>query len=149
MTNRLTQFPLKKIILLASFFLIASACSSDDARVNNPNLNTISFSINLNTNLPEYSVLQFPGNAVAISSAGIRGIFVINTGAGILAWEATDPNHVPNDCSTMTLDGIEVTCSCEDNTYNLYTGQDKAQALPYTLLPYRVSQSGNIITVSN
>ena len=149
MTNRLTQFLLKKTMLLLGFFTIAIACSSDDARINNPYLRPISFSIDINTNLPEYNILLLPGNAVKVSNAGIKGILVVNTGTGIFAWEASDPNHVPNECSSMTLNGIEATCSCENNTYNLYTGQDKAQSLPYTLLPYRVSQNENIITVSN
>ena len=134
-------------------FLIAAicltGCSADDNRINNPNINPISFSVNLNTNLPQYSQLQFPGNAIYVSGVGIRGIFVINTGAGIRAWEATDPNHVPSSCSTMTLNGVEVSCPCEENTYTLYTGQDTEQELAYTLIEYRVSQSGNNINVSN
>jgi len=149
LTISISSVSLKKIICALSCALILASCSSDDARINNPNLRPISFSISLNTNLPEYSILQFPGNAVSVENAGIRGIVVINTGAGILAWEASDPNHLPNDCSAMTLDGVEVTCPCEDNTYNLYNGQDKTQSLPYTLLPYRVAQEGNLIIVSN
>ena len=140
---------LKKNSFILVLALIISSCSSDDARINNPNLRPISFSVSLNTNLPEYSTLQFPGNAAFVDNVGIQGIFVINTGTGILAWEAADPNHVPNTCSEMTLNGVEATCSCEDNTYNLYTGQDKAQSLPYTLLPYRVAQEGSLIIISN
>lgn len=136
-----------KVVLV--LFMVAVSCSSDDSRINNPNLRPISFSVSLNTNLPEYSSLQFPGNAVFVANVGIQGVFVINTGTGILAWEAADPNHVPNECSTMILNGVEATCSCEDNTYNLYTGQDKAQMLPYTLLPYRIAQEGSLIIVSN
>ena len=140
---------LKKNSFILGLALIISSCSSDDARINNPNLRPIAFSVSLNTNLPEYSTLQFPGNAAFVDNVGIQGIFVINTGTGILAWEAADPNHVPNTCSEMTLNGVEATCSCEDNTYNLYTGQDKAQSLPYTLLPYRVAQEGSLIIISN
>ncbi|WP_028376855.1 hypothetical protein [Leeuwenhoekiella sp. MAR_2009_132] len=134
------------ILILSVAFL---SCSTDDNRTNNPNINPISFTISLNTNLPEYSVLQFPGNAVFVANAGVRGIFVINTGAGVRAWEATDPNHVPNECSTMILNGVEAKCSCEENTYTLYTGQDLGKQLPYTLIEYRVSQSGSGINVSN
>ena len=140
---------IQKLTLTLAFSVVLFSCSSDDTRINNPNINPISFSINLNTNLPQYSQLNFPGNTVSVANAGIRGIFVINTGAGIRAWEASDPNHVPNACSSMSLNGVEATCSCEGNTYTLYTGQDTAQELPYTLIEYRVSQSGNNITVSN
>ena len=135
--------------LIAVFCTLAFSCSSDDNRINNPNINPLSFSIDLNTNFPEYSKLQFPGNAIYVPNAGVRGIFVINTGSSIRAWEATDPNHVPNSCSTMNLDGVEANCSCEGNTYTLYTGQDTSQELSYTLIEYQVSQSGNTIIVSN
>ena len=134
---------------MAFFCILTFSCSSDDNRINNPNVNPISFTISLNTNLPEYSQLQFPGNTIYVANAGIRGVFVINTGSSIRAWEATDPNHVPNACSTMNLNGVEANCSCEDNTYTLYTGQDTSQELPYTLIEYRVSQNGNDIVVSN
>lgn len=145
----LSSVYLKKIGCILGLALVLISCSSDDARINNPNLTPIAFNVSLNTNLPEYSNLQFPGNAVYVANVGIQGIFVINTGTGIRAWEAADPNHVPNQCSAMVLNGVEVTCSCEDNTYNLYTGQDKAQNLPYTLLPYRVPQEGSLISISN
>ncbi|MFD2825983.1 hypothetical protein ACFSYG_05830 [Leeuwenhoekiella polynyae] len=140
---------LKRGLLTALFCTLTFSCSSDDNRINNPNVNPISFSINLNTNFPEYSQLQFPGNAIYVANAGIRGVFVINTGSSIRAWEATDPNHVPNACSTMNLNGVEATCSCEDNTYTLYTGQDTSQELSYTLIEYRVSQNENNIIISN
>ena len=139
----------KRRLLIAVLCVLAFSCSSDDNRINNPNINPISFSISLSTNLPEYSQLQFPGNAIYVANAGIRGIFVINTGSSIRAWEATDPNHVPNSCSTMNLDGVEANCSCEGNTYTLYTCQDTSQELSYTLIEYQVSQSGNTIIVSN
>lgn len=140
---------LKRALLLVAFCTLVFSCSSDDNRINNPNITPFSFSIGLNTNFVEYSQLQFPGNAIYVPNAGIRGIFVINTGSSIRAWEATDPNHVPNDCSAMMLNGVEATCSCEDNRYTLYTGQDLNQELPYTLIEYRVSQNGNDIIVSN
>ncbi len=139
----------KHALVSSCILFVLNSCSSDDARINNPNLRTFAFTITIDTNLPNYRILQLPGNAKYVPNVGIRGIFVINTGTGILAWEATDPNHVPNECSTMVLNGVEATCPCEENTYNLYTGQDAGQSLPYTLLPYRVAQEGNLIIVSN
>ncbi|MAZ27861.1 MAG: hypothetical protein CL868_12390 [Cytophagaceae bacterium] len=139
---------MKKLVLL--FFTLALlSCSSDDARQSNQYLPSISFSVSVNTNLPQYSNLQFAGNAAYFPNAGVRGIFIINTGSGVLAWEASDPNHEPNDCSTMVRDGVEVTCGCEDTTYNLYNGLAVGEDMQYALLAYRTSVSGNIITVSN
>ncbi len=95
--------------------------------------------------------LEFPGDAIYVNNGGIRGFFVINTGSGILAWEATDPNHTPNECSTMVeVGGIEAQCQCEDaNIYNLFTGQSSGEVLDFAMLPYRVDTSGGTITVSN
>ncbi|HEA28813.1 MAG TPA: hypothetical protein ENH91_02255, partial [Leeuwenhoekiella sp.] len=95
---------MRKIILLLVTVISLSACSKDDNITNrNPNLINIDFSITLNTNLPQYSQLQFAGNARYVANAGNRGVFVINTGTGIRAWEAADPNHPIKDCSTMQL----------------------------------------------
>ncbi|MGB3775159.1 MAG: hypothetical protein WA951_07885 [Leeuwenhoekiella sp.] len=137
-----------KFVIFLILIINLVACSGDDNATNrNPNLANVQFNITLNTNLPQYSELQFPGNARYIANAGNRGVFVVNTGTGIRAWEAADPNHPLQDCSTMTLNGIEVTCPCEGTIYNLYTGLARGEDKPYTLLEYRTSMSGNIITV--
>ena len=141
---------MQKITLLILITIGLGACSKDDNITNrNPNLTNIDFTVTLNTNLPQYSTLQFAGNARYVANAGNRGVFVINTGTGIRAWEAADPNHPLKDCSTMELNGVEVTCPCENTTYNLYTGLAKAEDQQYPLLEYRTSVSGNIITVTD
>lgn len=139
-----------KSFLYMAMGLLIMGCSKDDGQgYRNPNLINVDFAITFNTNLPQYSTLQFPGNAIYEPNAGIRGIFVINTGTGIRAWEATDPNHAPSSCSTMLLKGVEVTCDCEGNIYNLYTGLARGEKLPYPLLEYRATSNGNVITASN
>lgn len=141
---------MRKITLLVFTIIYLTACSSEDNVANrNPNLANIDFSVTLNTNLPQYSQLQFPGNARYVANAGNRGVFVINTGTGVRAWEAADPNHPLQECSTMQLNGVEVTCPCENTIYNLYTGLAKGEDKQYPLLEYRTSVSGNIITITN
>ncbi|WP_416446244.1 Rieske (2Fe-2S) protein [Leeuwenhoekiella sp. A16] len=141
---------MSRIVIILLLIISLTSCSADEnGRNRNPYLPDIGFSITLNTNLPQYSNLQFPGNAIYVANAGVRGFFAVNTGTGIRAWEASDPNHAPSDCSTMDLNGIEVTCSCENTTYNLYTGLASNDDKQYPLLEYRATQSGNIITVSN
>ena len=139
----------KIIIILLTATLVLSCTNGDDLGKRNPYLVTIDFAVTLNTNLPQYSNLQFPGNAIYEPNAGNKGIFVINTGTGVRAWDASDPNHTPSSCSLMQLNGVEVTCGCEGNIYNLYTGLAKGQQLQYPLLEYRATISGNVITVSN
>jgi len=139
---------------IASFLLLAlmifTGCQGDDDGNNrNPFLIDANFSIQLSS--IESLDLDIPANPIYTPLGGIRGVFVINTGSGLLAWEASDPNRVPNDCSTMVIaDGIFAQSQCDDaNRYNLFTGQADGQTLEFTMLPYRVTENGGIITVSN
>ncbi|MFC4635284.1 hypothetical protein ACFO3O_15345 [Dokdonia ponticola] len=140
---------MRTTLLFSVIILLLFGCSSDDnRRSNNPFIVDIGFSIQLgNINALD---LQIPSNPVYVPNGGVRGIFVINTGSGLRAWEASDPNHSPNECSTMVINGIEVTCQCEDaHTYNLFTGQAAGEVLDYAMVPYRVEQNGDVIIVSN
>lgn len=139
------------ILLLFCLFL---ACSKDQG-VRNPYIQELGFRFELNLNLPLYSPLTNPGNAVYIGGqgAGVRGVFVINTGFVFRAFEATCPNHVPNPCSTMELNGQVVTCSCEGFRYSLFSGQ--LLDMPedgnryYNMLEYRATQSGSVVLITN
>lgn len=137
------------------FLFLILACSND--RTNrNPYLQEIGFRFDANLNLPLYSPLTNLGSAVLVQSEGIgtRGVFVINAGIDqFRAFEASCPNHAPNTCSTMTLSGQVVTCSCEEYQYSLFTGQllnrpDDANRY-YDLLEYRATLSGNTVIISN
>lgn len=134
-------------------FLIS--CDSDSTN-RNPFLQEVGFRFDLNLNLPLYSGLNTIGNPVYVGNNGVgtRGAFVIKSGLDtFVAFEASCPNHAPNNCSTMTIDGQNVTCSCEDYTYSLFTGQQLDRPDDgnryYDLLFYRATQSGNTITISN
>ncbi len=121
------------------------SCSKDSTSNNNPYLPTYRFNSSvINLNLPLYSALQFPGNVVVYSEAGVgvlNKIFIINTGSGFLAWDAACPNQELSDCSSMELTGIKATCLCDEVEYSLYSGQ--AEGMQYTMLQYRVEDLGN------
>lgn len=147
--------------LILFLFLLLSACETDIAN-RNPFLQEFNFRFDINTNLPLYSDLTNEGSAIYIGNeqAGTRGIFVIKTIAalnGFRAFEASCPNHLPNNCSTMTLDNSRnsVTCSCDDFNYTLFTGgllnrpQEDPEARFYNMLEYRVNVSGSVISVTN
>ncbi len=131
------------------------SCSKDRA-TRNPYLQEIGFRFDVNLNLPLYSPLTNPGNAIFISSQGVgtKGVFVINTGFNVFrAFEASCPNHAPNDCSTMALDGQNALCACEEYEYSLFTGQqlnrpDDGQRY-FDMLEYTASSSGNVVSISN
>ena len=127
-------------------------CESDDTRQNNPNLLNIQFSIELPLSLPQYSPLNFSGNAIYVGGQGIGndGILVANIGSQILAWDASDPNMIPGTCTRLQIGGLSATNTCANqNSYSLATGQPLQDGLQYPLLSYRVSETGDSIIVFN
>ncbi|WP_461533600.1 Rieske (2Fe-2S) protein [Sinomicrobium sp.] len=149
---------MKLFISVLSFFAIFLFTScSDDNRERNPYLVELEFSYDINLNLPLYNGLNTPGNAVHIANEGVglRGIFVINTGAEYYAWEASCPNHSPNDCSTMEIKGgTNCVCPCDDYEYNLFNGQminrpEDGEERTYDLLFYQTQVTGSTVRVYN
>lgn len=138
------------------FCLLALFACSDNTRERNPFLPELGFRFEINLNLPLYSPLNNQGNPVVINSegVGIRGVVVMNTGFDqYRAWELSCPNHPPNSCSTLVVDGQVARCPCEDYEYSLFTGQmlnrpDDGQQY-YDLLFYLATRSGNIVSISN
>ncbi|MCB0456369.1 MAG: hypothetical protein R2776_05020 [Flavobacteriaceae bacterium] len=141
------------IILLISLAMVSCNKNNDDGiNNNNPYLTPPIVNLTLNLNLPEYNPLRYPGNSIVLSQQGIKGIIVYNVNNDLYtAFDLTDPNHVPNTCSKMTVEGIIATCTCEDhNAYDIVTGQiTPAQQNTYPMHQYRISRSGDNITVSN
>ncbi|MET1258822.1 hypothetical protein ABV409_05745 [Flagellimonas sp. DF-77] len=135
--------------------LILLSCGNDSTN-RNPFLQEVGFQFELNLNLPLYNGLNNIGNPVYVGNNGVgtRGAFVMRTGNDtFFAFEASCPNHTPNACSTMTIDGQNVTCSCENFTYSLFTGQQLNRpddgVRYYDLLFYRAVRSGNSVIISN
>jgi len=139
------------VLLLVFIF----ACDDDRGR-RNPNLLEIGFRFDMNLNLPLYSPLTNIGNPVYIGANGVgtRGVFVMNVGFDqFRAFEASCPNHLPNECSTMELIGETAVCPCEDFTYSLFTGQQfdipNDGMLYYNMLEYSARLNGGVLVISN
>ena len=138
-----------------SFFLIIAtilfiSCNKDEGlNYNNPYLPNYPVNLQIDRNLPAYDNLNYPSNAVYISSgnAGVRGIIIFNTGSGYNAFDAACPNQALSSCSTMSVDGIYAVCSCDDKEYSLFTGL--AAGAQYPMKQYRVSVNGSVISVTN
>ena len=135
------------------FIIILILINSCEKNINDSNCNNL---LNLdvfyevNLNLPQYSQLNFISNSVYIPNVGNGGIIVTNSGSGFLAWDAADPNHVNVPCAVLSISGLEATSSCaQQNTYSLITGQSLGVALPCTLKPYRIEESGNILLLTS
>ncbi len=135
------------------YILIITSCSSDDRADNNPFLpaTTINYSINLN--LPQFNDLDFPGNHFVDRSANgsIKGIIIYNLDNTLYsAFELSDPNHSPNNCSTQSIEGIIATCNCDDgNSYNIFTGQQTAGEGQFGLRRYNIRREGNTLFITN
>jgi nitrite reductase/ring-hydroxylating ferredoxin subunit len=131
---------MKKYLLLILLPLIFS-CSQDAFNNNNPYLPNYGFSTTINMNLPQYSQLLYTANAVYVNNAGagIRGIFVFNTGnENYVAFDAACPNQALSSCSTMTINGIKALCSCDGSQYSFFSGQAEGQQYP--MKQYRVQR---------
>ena len=146
---------MKRFLILCCTAILLFSCNSDDGGINNnpyiPNA-LVQFQIDLG--LPSFDNLRFAGGSTFIANGGgVRGFFVFNlSGDQFLAWEASCPNHIPNNCSRMTINGVLATCACEDYEYSLANGQllnpvDGSENYP--MINYRISKSGDVLTVSN
>lgn len=137
---------MKKYFLLFVVISMFSSCSNSTFNNKNPYLPNYSFTIDINMNLPSYSTLLYPSNAIYYSGQGVRGIIVFNTGSGYNAFDAACPNQALGACSTMTIKGINALCPCDSKEYSLFTGQG---GLQYPLKQYRVEVNGNVLRVYN
>lgn len=142
---------MKKILLLAVFVFVFTSCSTDDNSYRNPYLLDVNVQLALDLSLPQYSPLQYVSQPVYIPNQGNRGIIIIKSGPNSYrAFDASDPNHVPNACSTLSIDGIQGVCGCEDgNTYDFLTGLPTTEGLEYPLMEYAVILNGNTLVVSH
>jgi hypothetical protein len=140
--------------LIALFLgLILISCTNDDTRNdNNPNLLSPLISVNLNLNLPQFNPLKFPGNSLILDGEGIRGVVIYNVNNDLYtAFELSDPNHTPNGCSKMSINGILASCPCttDTNIYDIVTGQHQSNEVLYPLQQYLVIRNGDNIQVTN
>ncbi|MDO4881317.1 MAG: hypothetical protein Q3983_08560 [Capnocytophaga sp.] len=134
------------------FFLLISLlflnCEKDRER--NPYLPEARFNTKINLNLPMYDNLKQPLSPVYLDNVGLRGVIVINVGGTIFARERACPNHPLSDCSTMqTKDNRIFECPCDEVTYDIATGAPIKGNSNYSMLDYRVSTNGNILTIYN
>ena len=140
-------------LILCSVTLFSCHNNNDDDNGNNfiPDI-TFDTANTINTTLPQYNDLEFPGGTVVLNGYGYNGIVVYYTGNQYYAFEITDPNHAPTNCSVLTIEGGIATCGCDDaNSYSIagggvpFDGTD----VQFSLKPYFVEANGNVIRVYN
>src|SRR5699024_7362467 len=96
---------------------ILFACSKEDDKLNrNAYLTNTVVSMDRNLYWPEYNSLKFPGSLVVVPQ-GIKGIVVYCVSeTQYWAFDLTDPNHAPNNCSRMEIEGVVARCPCPDDS---------------------------------
>jgi nitrite reductase/ring-hydroxylating ferredoxin subunit len=137
---------MKKNILIFFTSLFLVGCSNSDTSNKNPYIPNTNFTVDLNMNLPTYSILKYASNAIYYPNVGVRGIIVFYTGSTYNAFDAACPNQELSDCSTMTIKGINAICACDSIEYNLFTGQGGQQ---YPMKQYRVEVNGDVLRIYN
>ncbi|WP_248724855.1 hypothetical protein [Seonamhaeicola sp. ML3] len=141
-----------RILYCICFILLFNACDTrNDVDENCRFLLDINVNLSINLSLPQYSELQFAGNSVYIPNVGNGGIIVASTGFDFFAWDASDPNKPPSNCSVLVPNGLFATSGCEDeNTYNLITGEPTENPnLRCSLKFYRIERNGNTLLIFN
>ena len=137
----------------ALLFLLLVGCSREKLE-RNPYLPELQFSVPINLNLPEYNALLFAGGSHYLPQYGHKGILIFNlNGNSYTAWEASCPNHLPNDCSRTQVVGVLAECACEGYQYSLATGQllnpGAELSSPYSMVFYNTVLRGNTLVISN
>lgn len=142
---------MKKLAILTYTTLLLFSCNKNDDNNSNCNfLLDVGVNASLNLNLPLYGDLNFISNPIYVPGYGNGGLIVTNTGTGYVAFDAADPNHIPNSCSIISISGLEGTCGCEDaNKYSLFTGQPlENPELRCGLKSYRAQLSGDNLIIN-
>ena len=137
---------MKKSVWIFILFSAFISCSDNGPVNTNPFIPNYTFTVDININLPSYSKLLYPSNAVYFAGKGVKGLIIFNTGSGYNAFDAACPNQTPSTCSPMTIDGIDAVCSCDNKTYSLFSGQGSLQ---YPMKQYRVEVNGNVLRIYN
>jgi len=131
---------MKKYIIACLFLGLLIGCSENTTRYRNPYLPNYNFSMTINLNLPLYSNLNSPMNALRVTDPSSGSTFIIMkfSATDFRAWDAYCPNQYPTSCSLMNVyQTTNARCSCEDYTYSLFNGIG-TEEVEYTMRPFRV-----------
>ena len=137
---------MKKKLLYFLAPLLFLGCEENKTSNTNPYIPNYSFNVSINMDLPAYSKLKFASNVVFYPNVAAKGLYIFYTGSAYNAFDAACPNQSLSDCSTMTVNGINVVCPCNKEEYSLFTGLGK---LTYPLKQYRVEVNGSVLRIYN
>lgn len=112
----------------------------------------VNVQLSINLDLPSFTALNSPGNAVIYPNAGYNrnGVIIFNGLDEFTAYDATCPQHIATKTAIVLDDkgsGGQATCPYCHVVYNFYNYG--AASKGYPLKRYNVSKSGNTLLVYN
>ncbi len=138
---------MKNLLFICLFLGIVSCGKSDDNNQFLPNF-PVNFTVNLN--LAEGIDLQVPGGSKVFANEGIRGVVVFRQNIDIfVAFDLACPHIELQDCSTMTVGSLFMTCPCDDQRFQLTNGAPENGNINESARFYNVTLNGSILRVSN
>ena len=138
---------MKNLLLICLFSGMISCGNSDDNNQFLPNI-PVNFTINLN--LAEGIDLQVPGGSKVFANEGIRGIVVFRQNIDVfVAFDLACPHIEIQNCSTMTVGSLFMTCPCDDQRFQLTDGAPENGNINESARFYNVSLNGSILRISN
>lgn len=103
--------------------------------------------IDVNLDLPQFSSLNYSGNAIIFPNAGYNnnGVIIFRLGDDFYAFDATCPQHVETKTAITLENGDsgsngQATCSYCKVTYSLYSYGTASKGYP--LKQYSISKTG-------
>lgn len=136
--------------LTVLFILVACACEKN----RNRDFPNIAFEEFIYLNNPGNIELQHVGGAT-FHQGGFKGLIIYrryNNGSAndFAGYDRGCPEHYREDCSTLefTDDKTFARCECHGEKYLLFDGSP-ADGATISLMEYRTTFSGNVITVQN
>ena len=137
--GHITRFSFLVFILL----IIIPACEDDF------NSSIPYTPVNFRVNLVNNNQLTVDGNSLFFGF-GYGGVIVTNAGSTYYANDATCPYEIDIQCRVEAEGSAIATCPCCGSTYNLWDGGSVIKGpSSEPLKPYRVSQTGSILIVTN
>ncbi|WP_117882035.1 hypothetical protein [Aureibaculum luteum] len=136
--------------IVVAFFLIFTLTNCTDSGVeNNPYLGDIAVYHTVYLNNSTSINLQFVGGYI-VEPGGYKGIVVYRGTSDLYyAFDLACPNSPLGDCSKMTVDGLNMICSCDDSKYALALGGAPQSGTRYGAKEYRVVNNGQTLLITN
>lgn len=146
----LTQF-YKTLFLIFFLSINCISCKDDDTTVSCLPDENVSAQYNLN--LPAYSTLTIPNGYYVFPSDGTngsRGVIVVNTGTGFIAYDRNAPHICPSANSTLVVeDGIKLVCPEDQAEWVLRSGQPvNDQTNGRTPRRFLANVEGSLLTIT-